>query len=95
MRFFNTMQNPVGDSTFQTVQNALLDIMGELEAIVQYQNHLRQTDKLSAQRTIADIISEEQIHVGQLMGLVFNLDPAFKTQFDKGIAEYQNTLAVN
>lgn len=95
MRFFNVMQNNMGDTTFQTLQNARLDVIGELEAIIQYENHLRQTDKLSAQRTIEDITDEEKLHVGQLFGVIFKLDPKSKELFDRGMQEYNDTLATN
>ena len=71
-----------------TAQNARLDIIGELEAIVMYQNHYDATDDEDARRTIHDIMEEEKVHVGQLFGLLFKLDPSSKTQFEKGYTEF-------
>ncbi|MCQ2382113.1 MAG: hypothetical protein MJ054_02300 [Clostridia bacterium] len=71
-----------------TLQDIRTDIIGELEAINQYENHLDITENLLAKETIADIISEEKIHVGQLFGLLFNLDPTSKTQFEIGYQEF-------
>lgn len=71
-----------------TAQNTRLDIIGELEAIFMYQNHLDATDDPDAKRTIADIMEEEKVHVGQLFGLLFKLDPSSKTQFEKGYTEF-------
>ena len=71
-----------------TAQNARLDIIGELEAIVMYQNHYDATDDADAKKTIADIMEEEKVHVGQLFGLLFKLDPSSKTQFEKGYTEF-------
>ena len=95
-RFFNVMQGPnLNDMDFTTIQNARADVVGELEAIIQYANHLRQTDKLSAQLTINDIMREEEVHVGELMALLFKLDPEFKTHFDKGVQEFNERLTRN
>ena len=71
-----------------TAQNARLDIIGELEAIIMYQNHLDATDDPDAKKTIRDIMEEEKVHVGQLFGLLFKLDPTSKTQFEKGYTEF-------
>ena len=88
--FFNILDNSVNrnNNNFTTVQNARLDVVGELEAIVQYENHLAQTNDESAKKAIADIVKEEKVHVGQLLGLIFSLDPDSKIQFEKGLAEF-------
>lgn len=90
--FFNIMDNsPNKSNNFTTVQNARLDAIGELEAIVQYETHLSQTNDENARKTIADIVREEKLHVGQLFGLIFMLDPESKTQFYKGLEEFNET----
>ena len=90
-RFFNIMDNNMNRSNnFITAQNAREDIIGELEAIIQYENHLEQTSDMSAKNTIRDILKEEKLHVGQLFGLLFQLDPESKTQFENGLKEFQN-----
>lgn len=71
-----------------TIQNVRADIIGELDAIIQYDNHLDVTEDTAAKQTIADIINEEKMHVGQLFGLLFHLDPASKTQFELGYQEF-------
>ncbi|MBO5394970.1 MAG: ubiquinone biosynthesis protein COQ7 [Clostridia bacterium] len=73
---------------FLTLQNARLDLVGELEAIVQYENHLMQTNNQAAQAAIRDIAKEEKVHVGQLMGLIFSLDIESKEMFEKGLKEF-------
>ena len=89
MRFFNVLDNSNNrGNNFTTLQNARLDVVGELEAIVQYENHLAQTNEESAKRAISDIVKEEKLHVGQLMGLIFKLDPESKEQFYKGLEEF-------
>lgn len=95
-RFFNIVDNNMNRSNnFITAQNAREDIIGELEAIIQYENHLEQTSDMSAKNTIRDILKEEKLHVGQLFGLLFQLDPESKPQFENGLKEFQNNNNVN
>ena len=89
-RFFSLVDNQNRPNRFLTVQNAREDIIGELDAIIQYENHLEQTSDLAAQQTIRDIVLEEKLHVGQLFGLLFSLDPESKTQFEKGLEEFNS-----
>ncbi len=86
---FNILNNQ-NNNTFTTIQNCRADIIGELEAIIQYESHLEQTNNESAQETIHDIVMEEMLHVGQLFGLLFYLSPETKTQFEKGLNEFRN-----
>ena len=95
-RFFNIMQdNTLNDNDFKTIQNAREDLIGELDAIMQYANHLRQTNSLSAQITTRSIMEEAEIHVGELLALLYRLDPAFKIQVEKGMKEFNDRLAIN
>ena len=87
-RFFRIYNAPNSTNEFLTAQNCREDIIGELDAIIQYEKHLAETDNPSAQNTIKDIVKEEKLHVGQLMGLLFTLDPESKTQFEKGMSEF-------
>lgn len=90
-RLFNIYNTIDMTNNFKTIQNAREDIIGELDAIIQYENHLMETNNESAKETISDIVKEEKLHVGQLFGLLFSLDPESKTQFEKGLKEFQNT----
>lgn len=90
-RLFNIYNTNDMTNNFKTIQNAREDIIGELDAIIQYENHLMETNNESAKETISDIVKEEKLHVGQLFGLLFSLDPESKTQFEKGLKEFQNT----
>ncbi len=91
-RLFGIYDNNTQDwgDRFTTIQNAREDIIGELEAIIMYEKHLTQTKDIKAQETIRDIVKEEKLHVGQLFGLLFSLDNESKTQFEKGIEEFNN-----
>ncbi len=90
-RLFNIYNTNDMTNNFKAIQNAREDIIGELDAIIQYENHLMETNNDSAKETIRDIAKEEKLHVGQLFGLLFSLDPETKTQFEKGVKEFQNT----
>lgn len=88
-RFFNVYTNNNTPNGIMTTQNCREDIIGELDAIIQYENHLYATDDMAARATIQDIVNEEKLHVGQLFGLLFKLDPMSKTQFEKGLKEFE------
>ena len=83
---YNTNKN----NDFMTAQNCRADIIGELDAITQYENHYFATDDPVAKATILDIMNEEKLHVGQLFGLLFRLDPIAQSQFEKGFNEFTN-----
>ncbi len=88
---FNILDNSnMSDNLYLTTQNARLDVIGELEAIINYETHLRQTNNVAAQQTIKDIAKEEKLHVGQLFGLIFMLDPESREQFEKGLEEFNS-----
>lgn len=93
--YFRVMQDNFNDMDFRTIQNAREDLVGELDAIIQYSAHLRATDNLAAQVTTRSIMQEEMVHVGELMALLFRLDPEFKKQFDKGVEEFNDRLTRN
>ena len=75
-----------------TIQNARADIIGELDAIIQYENHLDVTENSEAKKIIKHIVEEEKMHVGELFGLLFKLDPDTKTQFKKGYQEFSDLI---
>ncbi len=89
-RFFNILDNNNRGDNFITAQNTREDIIGELDAIIQYENHIVQTNDERARETLRDIVKEEKLHVGQLFGLLFSLDPESKTQFEKGLNEFNS-----
>lgn len=71
-----------------TKQDVRADIIGELEAIIQYENHLDVTENAMAKQTINHIVDEEKMHVGELFALLFQLDPMSKKQFERGYQEF-------
>lgn len=82
----NRMQKQNYDSN-QDIINVRDDIIGELDAINQYTQHIDNTTDPRVRRVLTDIRSEEEIHVGQLMNLLFTLNEESRIQFEKGIQE--------
>ena len=52
------------------------DLIGELEAINQYEDHILELENKEAVNTLEHIIDEEKEHVAELLRLIQNLDPA-------------------
>ena len=76
-------------------QNTRLDIIGELDAIIQYETHINSSVDPVYRSTLQDIVNEEKVHVGQLFGLLFMLEPASKEFFEKGLNEFTKQSTMN
>ncbi len=59
------------------------DLIGELQAINQYQEHILDMENEEAVNTLEHIIEEEKEHVAELLRLIQNLDPAQAEKFKK------------
>ena len=57
------------------------DLIGELEAINQYQEHIESLENEEAVTTLEHIIEEEKEHVAELLRLIRNLDPVQAEKF--------------
>lgn len=102
--FNNNYQNyqnygmkPMPNNTydFETLQNARKDLVGELDAIIQYDNHLHTTNIDTAKATWENIRNEELTHVGELLGLLFYLAPYQKQYVEQGLKEFNDRLKNN
>ena len=60
------------------------DLIGELQAINQYEDHILSLENEEAVTTLEHIIEKEKEHVAELLRLIQNLDPAQAEKF-KGI----------
>lgn len=60
---------------FETLQNARRDLIGEIQAIIDYDYHLHSTNNKLAISTWMSIKNEELAHVGELLALLNYLDP--------------------
>lgn len=61
------------------------DLVGELQAINQYQEHLESLESADALATLEHIIADEKEHVAELVKLIRNLDPTQAEKFKKEI----------
>jgi len=57
------------------------DLISELQAINQYQEHILSLENEEAVTTLEHIIEEEKEHVAELLRLIQNLDPAQAEKF--------------
>lgn len=81
-----------GVNTFETLQNARRDLVGEIDAIIQYDDHLHHTNNELAKATWENIRNEEITHVGELLGLINYLAPYQKPFVEKGLREFNDRL---
>ena len=88
----NSNQSHGGVMDFETLQNARKDLIGELEAIIQYDDHLHKTNVDAAKSTWIDIRNEELVHVGELLGLLMYLAPYQKQYFEQGLKEFDERI---
>lgn len=94
--FFNGMNNgnfnPESVVDFDTLQNARKDLIGEIGAVIQYDDHLHKTNVELAKETWIHIRNEELVHVGELLGLLCYLAPYQKALIEKGLKEFEERM---
>ena len=59
------------------------DLIGELQAINQYQEHILDLENEEAVNTLEHIVEEKKEHVAELLRLIQNLDPAQAEKFKR------------
>ncbi len=90
---FNAKNNYVNDITpsvmgFDTLQKARQDLIGEIQAVIEYDAHIHSTNNSVARQVWQHIKNEELVHVGELLGLINYLDPEQKQYVEKGLLEF-------
>ena len=73
---------------FDTLQKARQDLIGEIQAVIEYDGHIRTTSDDLARQTWQSIKNEELVHIGELLALLSWLDPEQKQYVQKGFAEF-------
>ena len=91
----NGNQNQGGVIDFDTLQNARKDLIGELQAVIQYDDHLHKTNVDAAKATWMNIRNEELVHVGELLGLLTYLAPYQKQYIEQGLKEFDERINKN
>jgi rubrerythrin len=61
------------------------DLIGELQAVNQYQEHIESLENEEAVATLEHIIEEEKEHVAELLALIQNIDPIQAEKFKQHI----------
>jgi len=77
---------------FDTLQKARQDLIGEIQAIIEYDTHLHTTNDRLAKETWESIKNEELNHVGELLALINYLDPSQGQFVQVGINEFTERL---
>jgi len=65
------------------LKNLREDLVGELQAINQYQNHIDETDNEKIKEVLSHIRDNEKEHFAELVKLIQELDPIQKEKFQK------------
>ena len=73
---------------YDALQKARQDLVGEIQAVIEYDAHAHSTNDSVARQTWLSIKNEELVHVGELLGLLNYLDPDQKQYVQKGLAEF-------
>ena len=73
---------------FDTLQKARQDLIGEIQAIIEYDAHIHTTSNNTARQTWQHIKEEELVHVGELLALINYLEPSQKQFVEKGFADF-------
>lgn len=93
--YSNITETNTNHNRFNMAQNTRADIIGELDAILQYENHIANSNDPLVIETLKDIVDEEKLHVGQLFGMLFYLDAESQKQFEKGLNEFYKDSNIN
>ena len=80
---------------FDTLQKVRKDLIGEIQAILDYDYHIHNSNDRVAIATWEDIRDEEYNHVGQLLALIDYLDPREQKIVVEGIKEFEDRLKQN
>jgi len=65
------------------LKNLREDLIGELEAINQYQKHIEETQNQKIKELLTHILNEEKEHVAEIIKLLKDLDEIQKEKFEK------------
>lgn len=65
------------------LKNLREDLMGELGAINQYQEHIDETDDEEIKKVLGHVRDDEKEHVAELIKLLQQLDATQKEKFEK------------
>jgi len=67
----------------KNLKNLRKDLMGEFEAINQYQEHIDEIDDEEVKKVLTHVMNDEKEHVAELTKLLQELDATEKEKFEK------------
>lgn len=79
-------------TNFDTLQQARQDLIGEIQAVIEYDAHLHSTTDRLARETWENIKNEELMHVGELLGLLNYLDANQSKFVEDGLKEFRERM---
>ena len=65
------------------LKNLRADLVGELEAINQYQEHIDEVDDEEIKKVLTHVMNDEKEHVAELTKLLQQIDATQKEKFEK------------
>ncbi|MCD6283987.1 hypothetical protein J7J12_01890 [bacterium] len=65
------------------LKNLREDLVGELQAVNQYQKHIEETESEEIKRVLAHIRDDEKEHIAELMKIIKKLDETQREKFEK------------
>ncbi len=77
---------------FDTLQKARRDLAGEIDAVINYDEHIHNTNNTSAKQTWMNIRNEELVHTGELLALIQHLDPTQRQYIEQGMREFNERM---
>ena len=90
---FNSQNQQINNSNsnitdFGILQKARQDLIGEIKAIIEYDNHIKNTTNRIAKETWQNIKNEELTHVGELLAFINYIDESGQKYIQQGINEF-------
>ena len=79
-------------NNFEYLQKARKDLAGEIEAIIEYDNHIRSVADGIVKDTWTNIKHEELVHAGELIALINYLSPEDNQYLEIGIKEFSQRM---
>lgn len=88
----NSNNNQMNHSNFEVLQRARKDLIGEIAAIMEYDEHIHNSNVPIANATWENIRNEELVHMGELLALIIHLAPYQKDLIESGVKEFEERL---
>lgn len=88
-------QTITANATNQDLQNITSDISYMLNYVNQLNQHIFEASNQQIKTMLTNIRNSIQVHIGELMSLLFSLDPNFYEQFQLGLEQGDSIIKRN